>query len=118
MRRHWLFPLAGREAQPEVKRVIRRFRGLPDSVRARVPSLWGWLLGPDGTPPYKFDREEIAWSERPMQGQKCANCQRWYIHYVTNVGICDSVSGPWKGDWWCEKWTVPLGKEAYTEYQR
>jgi hypothetical protein len=118
MSRKFLFLLAGRGAQPEVAKAIRRFHTLPEAVRSRVPSLWGWLLGPDGTPPYKFDREEIGWAQSPVGGRKCANCQRWYIHYVTNIGICDSVSGRWEGDWWCSRWTPPLNKEDYEDYQR
>jgi hypothetical protein len=114
----FLFPLAGRGAQPEVQAAIARFRNLPLMARERVPSLWGWLLGKEGTPPYKYDRSEIQWAQQPVRNMKCANCQRWYIHYVTQTGICDSVSGPWKGDWWCDKWTAPLSAKDYREYQR
>jgi hypothetical protein len=109
---------AGSGAQPEVKKAIARFRKLPAAERKKYPSLWGWLLGKKGTPPYKIDREWIQWAQHPVRGQKCANCQRWYIHYATQTGICDSLSGSWKGDWWCERWVMPLSAQDYKEYQR
>lgn len=116
--RTFLFPSAGGGAQPEVRRAIQRFRSLSAAERQRVPSLWGWLLGVDGTPPYKIRRDWIEWAPRPVQGQKCANCHRWYVHHVTGTGICDSVSGVWEGEWWCSRWTAPATAAEYREYQR
>ena len=108
----------GKGSQPEVRVALRRFRKLPLAVRRSFPSAWGWLLGKKGTPPGKIDRSWIRWAQEPINGQQCANCQRWYIHYVTQTGICDALGGEWQGDWWCERWTVPLNAAAYKKYQR
>ena len=116
--RDFLYPDAGRGAQPEVREAIKRFRQLPISERKKYPSLWGWLLGKAGTPPYKIERDWIEWKTSPVRGQKCANCQRWYVHKATGTGICDSVSGEWRAESWCSLWTVPMNKQTYRKYQR
>ena len=87
----FLYPNAGHGAQPEVQRAIARFRRLPERERARR-SLWAWLLGEDGTPPYKMAKNDIVWTEHPVNGQSCANCQRYYIHFVTGIGISEGPS--------------------------
>lgn len=108
---------AGVGAQPEILLAIRRWRQLPESVRSTT-SLWAWLLGPEGTPPYKIDRDDIAWAEHPVNGRSCEGCQRWYIHWVTKTGICDKVSGVWDKDWWCSAWEAPADVETYRAYQK
>lgn len=113
----FLYPRAGHGAQPEVVAAIRRFRLLSSSERAKH-SLWAWLLGPEGTPPYKMQKSEIVWTKHPMKGHDCGNCQRFYVHVVTGTGICDKVAGIWEESWWCEEWSEPAPLDEYLRYQQ
>lgn len=113
----FLYPGAGAGAQPEVQAAIMRFRMLPEAERGDE-SLWGWLLGDAGTPPYKMSKDDIAWSKHPVDGRDCENCQRFYMHVVTGTGICDKVAGVWQADWWCEEWESPAPADVYRRYQR
>ncbi len=113
----FLYEGAGRTAQPEVRSALARFRRLSENERAKH-SFWGWLLGPDGTPPYKMPKDQIAWAKHPVDGRECGNCQRWYIHVVTETGICDKVAGVWKENWWCDQWETPAPVDVYRRYQR
>lgn len=118
MKRRFVYPRAGAGAQREVRQAIRRFRELPPNLRASFPSLWGWLLGPEGTPPYKVDPDEIEVAGKPVNGQRCGNCTRWYVHHVTGTGICDSVQGVWPKQAWCQLWAPAVDKAEYQRYQR
>lgn len=103
--------------QPEVLRALRRYRKLPEELRAHI-SFWEWLLGPWGTPWAKMDPADIEWTMHPVEGRQCNNCQRYYLHVVTNTGLCDRVAGVWLPTWWCDQWTEPISAEEYRRYQR
>lgn len=113
----FLYSGAEKGAQPEVVSAIRRFRRLPESERAKHPSLWGWLLGPLGTPPRKLSKDDVAWSDHPVDGKQCSGCMRWYLHPVTGTPICDSVRGVWPADAWCDRWSQPWNAARYRAYQ-
>lgn len=107
------------QAPSAVRVLVRIFNRAPLSFRRQLP-LWARLLG-DGTPPFKFHRDWLRWSEQPSGAQRCSNCNRWYQHAATqggtDHGICDWVRGVWRADWWCEVWTEPWTRERYQEYQ-
>lgn len=117
MLKRFMYPHAGQGAPAEVRAAIQRWRKLPIEVRAKT-SLWAWLLGPDGTPPYKMDPNQIKVEKQPVAGRKCANCQRYYTHVVTGTGLCDKVAGVWAPSWWCDQWERPAPKEIYQAYQK
>ena len=115
--RLFLYEGSERGAQPEVIEAILRFRALPVAQRSAT-SLWAWLLGQRGTPPYKMAREWIKWSKTPVAGRNCGNCQRFYVHAATGTGICDIVRGTWEAQNWCERWEKPTSSASYEAYQR
>lgn len=87
---------------------VRMFRRLPtaspDIDKTQVPLLYS-LLG-SGTPPLKFAKEDVAYQDRPVGKQQCANCSSAYRNVVTADMICSQVSGTIDGGAWCRIWNL------------
>lgn len=85
-----------------------------------VVSLWGWLLGPNGTPPYKHAQVDVLYTDgpSPVKGQTCGNCVAAYQHVTTGTFICDRVRGPIRPAGWCNRWLKPVEASVYVAYQR
>lgn len=113
----FLYHQAGKGAQPEVKQAIVRFRQLPVSERAEAVSLWGWLLGDDGTPPYKPTKADVGYVDHEVDEQNCGNCNSAYEHVTSGTFICDRMEGPIEPEAWCQRWNEPWDPQKYREYQ-
>lgn len=107
---------AGRGAPAGVRAAIRVWRRLSLAKRSRGALLW-WLLGPDGTPPFKMPQLQAAYQPRPKDRQKCANCDSMYRHVPTGTYICDQIRGAVVLEAWCRLWRKPLSKAAYVAFQ-
>lgn len=116
-RRRFWYADAPKTAKPWVYEALEHFRTLPEPVRGRH-SFWGWMLGPDGTPPWKIDPADIEWTKHPVKGRQCSNCQRFYTHVASGTGLCDAVQGVWGPTWWCDRWEAPMPVDEYQAYQR
>ena len=114
----FLFASAGRRAPREVQKAIERYRRLPEAQRAQKPLLY-WLLG-DGTPPYKFRKEEVQYGAPPPQvagRQNCGNCVHAYVHLTSSTPICDLMRGVIAPQAWCNRWAPPMPAPQYVAYQ-
>jgi len=100
----------------EIKDAIKKYRELPEEKRKETPLLY-WLLGDDGTPPYKMTKLEAAYTDKSPYKQNCGNCARAYQNVTTGVHICDWMRGEIKLAGWCNVWHEPWNKKEYTEYQ-
>jgi hypothetical protein len=96
---------------------VGRFRALPDEERATAVSLWGWLLGDAGTPPYKMTRGDAGYVEHPVGAERCGNCGSAYLHVVSETYICDRMRGAILPHAWCERWNAPVPESEYVRYQ-
>jgi hypothetical protein len=98
----YLYPKAGVNANPYVKKAIRQFRMLPNDVKENKPLLY-WLLG-SGTPPYKMSKKDSQYQGKPYRGQNCANCRFTFMRLVNKELICSQIEGNVKLDHWCKLW--------------
>lgn len=110
------FPGAGARASGPVRRLLARIRSLPLPERRKLPALYRLLRS--GTPPYKFAKADVRRTSRPVGGQSCGNCNRYYIHAVTGTGLCDWIDSTWEREEWCEYWTKPWTVARYRAYQQ
>ena len=115
--KRFLFPGAGRSAQPEIQAAIDRYRRMPLAFRAQN-MLWAWLLGPDGTPPYKFTQAEVNYTDVSWRPDlNCGNCQRIYLHPPTSIYICSGIRGEIVPQGMCTIWEKPMSAARYRAYQ-
>lgn len=99
----YMYPEAGRYAQPEIKEAIQRFRALPFKQRAELPLLW-WLLN-DSTQSFKMTKEESEYIEVAETGtQRCSNCDFAYFSVRFKVYICSQIHGEIRPSGWCRLW--------------
>jgi len=125
------FALAGTFAPLLIRRMIERYRMAPEAKRGEKPLLYV-LLG-DGTPAYKFDKMDVAYTDNAAsgvptspggpettpyrRGQTCNNCQSLYLHVTTETLLCDQVRGVIAGPGWCDRWRPPWPTAEYQDYQ-
>jgi hypothetical protein len=100
--------------------------------RKSRPLLYA-ILG-DGTPLFKFDPEDIAYTEATeglregfgkdgpdttgyKLGQACGNCRSLFIHKTSGVRICDQMKVTVREKAWCNRWEVPWPVEVFKRYQ-
>lgn len=103
-----LYPQAGRNAQPEVRKALERWKELPREEKLSGP-LWHWLLG-DPTPVYKLPGEAVGYTNKSkFADRKCANCRYAYKAVVDDKYICSVIRGTIKPGGWCELWDSPQG---------
>jgi len=100
------YPDAGENAQPEVKKAVKRFRELPLAERQSQPLLY-WLLG-EGTPDFKMSKLDAAYQSEPRGKQKCANCEFAYKKVVRDQFICSQIEGDIASQAWCRLWRPPV----------
>lgn len=112
----YLYPEAGSGASSGVLRDLEELRKLPVEERGQSPA-WVHLLGPEGTPPYKMTKLEVAYTDESPYQQNCANCIRSYTHNTTGVSICDWMRGVVDPKGWCRVWKEPMPREEYEAYQ-
>jgi len=98
------------DAPPEVKDAIERFRNeVPEEIKQDTPLLY-WLLG-EGTPDYKFQKEDADYQNKPKDGMRCGNCE-YYYEGMDGSGVCSWVRGNIQRSHWCRFW-----KEATIDLQ-
>jgi len=98
-----LYPDAGKNAQPEVKQAIERWKKLPEDEKVEGP-LWHWLLGAP-TPDYKLPPEATDYQDpSPIANRSCGNCRYAYQQVVNKDTICSVIRGPIEADAWCRLW--------------
>ena len=141
----YLYTGAGAGAQPEIIAAITRFREMSFEERAEFVSLWGWLLGNNGTPPYKPTKADLGYVEHAVDGHSCGGCNSIYLHveeWVEVISvvdldkpppegcaphhgwsapkgtyICDRMKGVIEPGHWCRKWHERMDPLEYREYQ-
>jgi hypothetical protein len=96
------FPDAGKDAQPEVKKAVERFRKLPAEERKKQPLLY-WLLG-TGTQPYKTSREDSQYADKTSGKQRCDNCVHAFKNLTSGKHICSQIQEEIKPAGWCNLW--------------
>lgn len=100
------YPNAGQNAPAGVQQSIDQFRRLPVLQKKDLPLLYFLLGSGNGTPPYKMDPGDAAYTARSaVSGQECANCSRSYLHVKSGGYICDQISGFIQPKAWCRLWT-------------
>lgn len=98
-----LYPTAGRNAQPEVRKALERWKELPRDVKLSGP-LWHWLLG-DPTPVYKLPGDAVGYTNQSkFADRKCSTCRYAYQQVVTEDLICSVIRGDIEAPGWCELW--------------
>jgi hypothetical protein len=102
LNRDFLYPKAGVNANSYVKKAIRDFHRLPNSVKEQKPLLY-WLLG-SGTPPYKMTKKDSAYQGKEYRGQNCGNCRFTFMRWVNKELICSQIQGNIELDHWCRLW--------------
>jgi hypothetical protein len=98
----YLYPKAGVNANPYVKKAIRQFRMLPNDVKENKPLLY-WLLG-SGTPPYKMSKKDSQYQGKPYRGQNCGNCRFTFMRLLNKELICSQIAGNVEIEHWCKLW--------------
>ena len=98
----YVYPKAGINANPYVKKAIREFRKLPNEVKEQKPLLY-WLLG-SGTPPYKMSKKDSKYQGKSYRGQNCGNCRFTFMRWVNKELICSQIQGNVELDHWCKLW--------------
>jgi hypothetical protein len=98
----YLYPKAGINANPLVKKAINEFRRLPNNVKEQKPLLY-WLLG-SGTPPYKMTKKESGYIGKSYRGQNCGNCRYTFMRWVNKELICSQIQGNIELGHWCKLW--------------
>jgi hypothetical protein len=128
----FLFRFAGKFAPKEIQAFIERFRKAPEGKRGEKPLLYV-ILG-DGTPPYKFAKAEVKYTDDPStlkegegggepyevayrRGLTCSNCSSLYVHVTSDTLICDRMRGVVKREGWCNRWNPPASVDQYRKYQ-
>lgn len=96
------YPDAGKNAQPEVKKAIERFRKLPAEERSKKPLLY-WLMG-TGTQPYKMSKEDSQYTDKTHGKQRCDNCVFAFKNVVSGKYICSQIQEEIKPAGWCNLW--------------
>lgn len=98
-----MYPDAGRNAQPEVREALKRWRKLPIEEKRSGP-LWFWLLG-DPTPVYKLPPDAVDYTDSsPIAERTCGNCKYAYRHVVSGKYICSVIRGFIQPSGWCQLW--------------
>ena len=98
----YVYPKAGLNANPLVKKAINQFRSLPNELKSQKPLLY-WLLG-SGTPPYKMSKKDSHYQGKPFRGQNCGNCRFTFMRLVNKELICSQIAGNVELDHWCKLW--------------
>jgi hypothetical protein len=98
----YVYPKAGLNANPLVKKAISQFRRLPVEQKKDKPLLY-WLLG-SGTPPYKMTKKDSAYQGKEFRGQNCGNCRFTFMRHVNKELICSQIQGNIELDHWCKLW--------------
>ena len=98
----YVYPKAGVNANPLVKKAITEFRNLPNEVKEQKPLLY-WLLG-SGTPPYKMSKKDSAYQGKPYRGQNCGNCRFTFMRVLNKELICSQIEGNVEIEHWCKLW--------------
>jgi len=102
------YPHAGKNAQPEVKEAVQRFKGLSKyyiEMKSKV-NLSKWLLG--NLDDYKMAPEDARYTDLSMaSAQRCANCEHICLKMSTRSHICSEISGNISPDGWCNQWKKP-----------
>jgi hypothetical protein len=97
-----IYPNAGLNANPYIKKAIREFRKLPNDVKSQKPLLY-WLLG-SGTPPYKMTKKDSNYMGKSYRGQNCGNCRFTFMRWINKELICSQIQGNIELDHWCRLW--------------
>ena len=93
----------GKDAQPETKGAIERWKQLSEEERKKRPLLY-WLLG-SGTPPYKMSQKETKYTDNSqVEGQTCGNCEFAYLKVANKKFICSQIRDEIKPSGWCDRW--------------
>ena len=101
-----MYPDAGRNAQPEIREALKRWKKLPVEEQRSGP-LWFWLLG-DATPVYKLPPAEVKYTAKsPIAERTCGNCKYAYQNVVTKKYICSVIRGFIVPPGWCQLWDAP-----------
>lgn len=66
-----------------------------------TPLLYA-VLG-SGTPPFKMPKEAADYRDEPDGGERCANCEFFYVG-ADGDAICAKVRGGVRGAHWCRLW--------------
>jgi hypothetical protein len=111
------YPEAGKNAQPEVKEAVERFRQLSDEEKSANPLLY-WLLGA-GTPPYKVSKKDCDYKEQTeIPNQTCANCEFFYLKPSKQIYICSQIEGKVGKQAWCNRWKFASGLKQDNEHTK
>ena len=98
----YLYPKAGLNANPYIKKAIKEFHKLPNEAKENKPLLY-WLLG-SGTPPYKMSKKDSEYQGKPFRGQNCGNCRFTFMRWTNKELICSQIAGNIELDHWCKLW--------------
>ena len=98
----YLYPKAGLNANPYIKKAIEEFHKLPNEAKENKPLLY-WLLG-SGTPPYKMSKKDSAYQGKPYRGQNCGNCRFTFMRVLNKELICSQIEGNVEIEHWCKLW--------------
>ena len=97
-------PNAGIGAPDAILYAIQEYNELPVHVRNELPLLY-FLLGPMGTAPYKFSKEQASYIQPSPFGQTCGNCARAYKQVIHDRFICSQMAGDISPSAWCRLWS-------------
>ncbi len=86
------YPSAGKNAQPEVKKAIERFRRLPDDEKEGQVLLW-WLTGGQSTQAFKMTKRDAGYVDHPVEGAQCSLCKFAYYSMYEKKYICSQIVG-------------------------
>ena len=96
------YPDAGKDAQPEVKEALERFKKMSPEERSKKPLLY-WLLG-TGTQPYKMSQEDSEYTDKSPGEHKCDNCVYTFTNHTSGKHICSQIQEEVKLEGWCKLW--------------
>jgi len=102
VKKKYRYPEAGKNAHPEVQKLIEEYRALPNAEKSKKPLLY-WLLG-SGTPPYKMSKDDSEYSDEADTDSQCGNCKFIYYGLETKNYICSQISGPIRKEGTCKLW--------------
>ena len=94
------------DPQPEVQEAIEQFREMDPEDRNTNVLLY-WLIGTEGTPPYKMSQEDAQYSDDAgTQEAACANCEFLYQKTTNGKYICSQIRGEVRPEGWCNRWKL------------